>query len=1765
MAEDDDGVADGSNPLGPPPAPGSLAEQVRTQNLVARMFGAGEAIRVGHYELGKECGRGGMGVVYAAWDTQLHRRVAVKEIRARGDVHLRRRVVREARAMAMLDHRNVVTVHAIIEEDDVAYIVMEYVTGVTLTEWLREPRSRGQIFAAFCAAGAGLAEAHAKGLVHRDFKPDNVMIDGDGRVRMMDFGLAHSGDPQLRSSGPRDAVVDGAHGIGEPLTVSGEFAGTPAYMAPEQLRGGPTDTASDQFSFSVALWEALFGERPFEGATHEALHVAIEGGRLRRSARAKKVPAWLREIVTRGLRAAPSERYPSMRGLLDALAAGAKSRDVDANDPPEYVFVAHDVRDKLAVLELCGALLDRGVRPWLDVWERHAGDRRGVPVADVIARAPAVLLCHGPSNWSSVDAGLVSALESRLAAEPGTVYRVELPGAAKGRIRVGEGCEGVTLDDPVNDAALDELAALLGVDCSQSTWLAAEVERSRDESGQFSPYRGLAAFRERDARWMFGREQEVDELLARLHGVGPRLHVVAGASGSGKSSLVMAGVCPAIRNGALGHGHGWEIGHLRPGARPCESLAHALVGLTSAHESDPVAQVKELRAQLMSSPDTLGLVVRQIAASRRQVFLVVDQLEELFTEAKIGGDGGSPEAMAFVRNIIDACEGDSGLYVISTLRADFIPSCLELAELAVVLKQRTHFVLPPMSEQQLRAAIERPARRVGYAIEASLVEKLVLSTARQAGRLPLLQHLLRELWLRGDSSTRKIPASAYGEAGGLEGAIAAAAERTLDELRARLGQRAEIVTRRIMTRLVCLGETASSDTRRRVPLTELGDDRDTQEALAAFVRRARALVVGDEGADVVEIVHDALLREWTALMHWLADDRVALRLRQDIAEAVRLYSAEANTEYLWGRGRVEEAERLLNKSTVELNAGERNFLAECWRLVHWQDQLSARRRLAWIVTFGAIVVASLVVAWIVEQKNHDIVDEQRALRQALSEQRGLRARMLIPEDSEAEALTLAVEAVGIYGPDFAEEPPNAAVDGLERVLTDDTVFLGHAMTLVGHAAEVYDVAYSPDGARMTTVSKDGTGVVWDSSTGTRVAVLRGHQGAIFEVRYSPDGARVLTAGEDRTAKIWDANTGRLLAESADHASEVRAIAWSPAGDRVLSGDDDGSAKISDARSGKVLAALEKHRGTIKALAYAPDGSFAVTGSADGAAIVWDTQTGVVVTTFSGHQDAVLALAVAPDGTAVVTGSADGTAAVWDPRTGERMGSLTGHIGGVTDVVFAPGGQQIATGGRDAVVKIWSRGGEGLATLRGHLAAVVRVRYSPDGQHIASAGDDHSAMVWDVRTERHLFTLHGHDNYVYTVAWSPRGASLATASYDQTARIWGLTPDSVVSRREGHTGEVRTAHLAPDGGRIATGGLDGAVKIWSSAGGELLATLGTHSDGVWTLVFSPDGRRIATASIDGSAEIWDIDASRRIAKLRGHTDHVVDVAYSPDGAQLATASKDGTVRLWDSAGAHARTLRQGSSVQKIAYSPDGEILAAADIDGKIKLWGPAQGTLLATLDGHHSDVWSIAFSPDGSRLAAGSSDKTATIWDVASGRREHVLIGHTDFVHVVSFAPEGDRVLTASKDCTAKIWSVATGEELLTLREHTGMLWDAEFSADGALIATASEDRRVLLWDATSGTLVRPLVGHTHEVNDVEFSADGGTIVTASDDRTGRVWSVASGEGLRTLTDRVGLQASDGSFQWPLSYDSLVRIGCERLRVFDELGASVAAICASPRG
>ena len=368
----------------------------------------GRREQIGRYVVLKALGEGGMGVVLAAYDSDLDRKVALKILRdgsrdgSAGAVRMRR----EAQAMARLSHPNVAQVYEVAEDDfGRLFLAMEHIEGVTLRAWLTaQPRTWREILAVYLEAGRGLAAAHAAGLMHRDFKPDNAMLARDGRVRVLDFGLSRlyaTGDdePSLSSSGRALELT---------VTGVGAFLGTPAYMSPEQHEREEADARSDQFSFCVALWEALHGRRPYPGETVAELSASMRRGELVLPA-SGRVPAWVRRVLERGLMVEPSLRWPTMDALLAALDRDpersqrrwlAAAAGVVAIAGASYGVAAY----RVAEARVCSGAADELTGVWSPE-QRSAVDQAiratGVAYADRAAAVSVQYLDDHAAHWIS--------------------------------------------------------------------------------------------------------------------------------------------------------------------------------------------------------------------------------------------------------------------------------------------------------------------------------------------------------------------------------------------------------------------------------------------------------------------------------------------------------------------------------------------------------------------------------------------------------------------------------------------------------------------------------------------------------------------------------------------------------------------------------------------------------------------------------------------------------------------------------------------------------------------------------------------------------------------------------------------------------------------------------------------------------------------------------------------------------------------------------------------------------------------------------------------------------------------------------------------------------------------------------------------------------------------------------------------------------------------------------------------------------------------
>ncbi|MFC6023163.1 helix-turn-helix domain-containing protein [Plantactinospora solaniradicis] len=1136
------------------------------------------------------------------------------------------------------------------------------------------------------------------------------------------------------------------------------------------------------------------------------------------------------------------------------------------------------------------------------------------------------------------------------------------------------------------------------------------------------PYRGLASYQPEDADWFFGREALTGQLIARLadlHVAGGGLQVVVGASGSGKSSLLRAGMVPALRADALPGSAHWPVLLFTPGSHPLDELAEQLAGITgAAAESTP---------------------------PRRWV-LVVDQFEEVFVAC-----AEAEERRQFIDALCAAAGGPDGALVVLGLRADFYAQVLRYPQLVTAV-QAGQLAVGPMSEEELRKAIVRPAQQAKIDIETGLADLLLREVAprsggtgtgaHDAGVLPLLSHALYATWCQGRN--RRMTIADYREVGGIDGAVAASAAKVYDELTA---PQQELARRLFLSLVHVAADTA--DTRRRVPTAELFAEHDDagvaelEDVLDRFV--AQRLVTAD--VDTVEISHEALLAAWPRLRAWLEADRAGLVVGRRLTEAAVTWRREHQDPAALYRGtRLAAAQEWVETSghRVNLTPPVREFLDTSVRheLAEQRAVRRRARRLRQLVAGLLVMLLCTVVATAVTV---------RSLRATRAE-RNIAVSGKVANEATALRTTNPALAGQLSLAAYRLAPTPEAAGSLLSTAANP-----YFTRLTGHTSAVYAAVFGPDGRTLVTASSDHSARLWevgDSHHPVPVATLVGHTDQVYAAAFSPDGHIVATGGADRTVRLWEVGEpreARAVATLTGHTGDVRRVAFSPDGRTLVTASADRTVRLWDVGDPGVagpLAVLTGHREGVAAAVFSPDGRTVASVGSDRPVRLWDVsdrRRPEPLPVLTGHTDRVLSAAFSPDGRTLATGSFDNTLRLWDVgdvRHPGPLAALTGHENGVVSVAFGPDGHTVATGSYDQTVRLWDIADPHFAsapvTLSGHGETVYSVSFSPDGRTLASASRDATARLWDVRGP----VLTGHAGPVHSAVFSPDGRVLVANAY-RTSRLWDVgDPRSPrpLATLTGHTDNVVMAAISQDGRVLATASLDRTVRLWdlTDPGAPTpLATLPPDTDNVFAVALSPDGRTLVTAGATRAVRLWDVTDPRRphrLAVLTGHTDRVFTVVFSPDGRTVASSSADRTVRLWDVADprlpAPLATLDgHGNGVNSVAFSPDGRALATASFDHTARLWDVAdlrRPSLTTTLTGHANGVNSVTFSPDGRTLATAGFDSTVRIWDVVDRHRPGppvVLTGHTDRVNSVRFAPNGRTIATGSADATARLWDI----------------------------------------------------------------------------------------------------------------------------------------------
>jgi len=1186
------------------------------------------------------------------------------------------------------------------------------------------------------------------------------------------------------------------------------------------------------------------------------------------------------------------------------------------------------------------------------------------------------------------------------------------------------------------------------------------------------PFKGLNFFDEADADLFFGREELTAQLVAQVCGCLPpdsgQYHVLAviGASGSGKSSIVRAGLVPTLRclappeKGAVaGSDPGSQpvfqdsICVMTPTAHPLEALAISLT-----RTSDSVMATAALMDDLARDPRSLHLAAARIAHCNcaSHVLLVVDQFEELFSLCH-----DEAEREKFVDNLLYAAQAPGPSIVVIALRADFYAQCAPFENLRQALCERQQYI-GAMSPEALRRAIEEPARRGGWAFEPGLVDLLLREVGDAPGALPLLSHALLETWRQRRGRTLTL--AGYQESGGVSGALAKTAETTFN----RLTPEQQVIARNLFVRLTELDEGSGDEhlpgiyTRRRAALSELilrPEDEPLVQDVLKKLADARLITTAHE---TVEVAHEALIREWARLRGWLNENREGLRLHRHLTEAAQEWERLARDASLLYRGaRLAQALEWADAHPDDLNLQERLFLEASLAEQEAEQEAEAARQRRELEAAQALAEAQRRRAEAEIERAEEQAQAVRKLRRravylvlALVALTGLllvatwlgqlatrNARAAQEQARLATSRELAAAAVN----NLQVDPERSVLLALHALSRADTLEASNALhqslpelhilrTIPAHSSKgAPGVAFSPDGARLASIGADGTAKVWDTASGGQLLTLSGASGDTgYSVAFSPDG-RLLATSWSSQVIVWDAATGeRLFSLSGEVLGmAVDHLDFSPDGTRLAVANMDGLPKVWDVATHTVLFALTGHTQTCDGIAFSPDGKRLATGDLAGVVKIWDALTGQELATLE-HGGMVHSVTFSPDGGRVASASDDGRLMVWETATGRSALSLPARSG-LYDVVYMPDGERLVSVHQDGTTAVWDAvSGQPLLTLAGHLSTVIAVAASPDNVQIATSGYDGTVRLWGTTPGRELLTVAAHDGPVYGVAYNPDGSRLATVSLDGTAKLWDASSGllALSLSPDGAAGGLTGLAFSPDGSRLAAGGGDGTVYVDDAITGRTVLTLTGHTDAVLGLAFSTDGKRLATISWDGTARVWDLVSAKEIVTFAGHGNHLLfGVTFSPDGKHVLTGGDDGYVREWDArSGRELRTFSgEGMEVYGVALSPDGERLAIGRQDGVVTVWDVLSGNRLFQLSGHAGLILRLAFSQDGRRLATASFDGFAKVWDMQTGQELMTLYGNTSNVFGVAFSPDGKHVATAGGDGTGRIYTMDMDE------------------------------------------------------------------------------------------------------------------------------------------
>jgi WD40 repeat protein/serine/threonine protein kinase len=1513
----------------------------------------------GPYRIVREVGRGGMGIVYEATHLALTKRVALKvlPVCSPGAASRLERFLREARTAAALHHTNIVPVFDVGQVDTTPYYAMQYIEGAGLDRVLRKlrraeagapnapthvaqtapytpsgdgpadedgadetgdgpdpaanvPEAPAEFFRWVGGLGVqaadGLHHAHQRGIIHRDVKPSNLLLDGAGVLWITDFGLARRAEDVA-------------------LTREGVLLGTPRYMSPEQAEAAkrPIDHRTDVYSLGATLYELVTRRPAFNGRTPQEVVGQIIGREPLAPRRLDpRVPRDLETVILKAMAKRPGDRYQTADDLADDLRRWLRLEPVRARRLGPLGRTWRWCRRNPAVAALTAAVAALLVAV-------AVGSAAVALHLDQLAERERTVAENERDARQAADEARDDAVNARQAAdrarddavaaqgrEEEQRHHAEEEAAEKERAR--RRAEGLYLSS--RSASLlpnnPDLALLLAIEGARrhvspltNHALLAALDGAAESrtlvghpyevhTARFSPdgKRVLTTTGRGDMTARIWDAETGKELLVLK---APRAIQSAVFSPDGK--LVLTGAyldaTPRVWDAATGH----EIANLKGNLSQAQPGAFSPDGRrvvtpaenNTARVSDAATGKEAFVLQGHTAPVRLASFSpdgrRVLTVSSDQTVRVWDtesgavtRLDWLVGKHQLAARSGNGELLpAEVKSAEFSPDGGRVL----TTDSDYVGRVWDAVTGKELVTLRYGVDNARFSPDGKRVIVWSHGAQFAY------VQVRDATTGAETARLT--GHLDGIVSAEFSADGKRVATASYDRTVRLWDVTG----RELAVLRGHQGRVNHACFSPDGRRVA----SASDDHTARVWGARGGKERATLTERG----EAQFLAASPDGKWVVLPTTRFAAGLWDA-----AGGQAPVRLPQAVSSPVispdgkLLMDVGGNAVRLWDAATGEERATLRGHTDRARSA---RFSPDGKQVVTASDDRTAR---TWDAATG---------------------------------------RPLLTLTGHAERVASAV-----FSPD-GKRVLTAGEDRTARVW--DAATGKELLVLRGHKDMLRSAAFGLDGRRVVTVAADHTGRAWDAETGKELASAA----EIEEFKapeVSADGKRWITfrSFTGSSVRLWDLEGGKELLTIRVPGGHLRSAALSPDGGRVVTAAEDGAVRVWEAATGKELPGFMPPQGGFGSALFSPDGKRLLTASNDNARL-WDAATGQELNTVFAREGRVLSVAFDADGRRVLATLMRDALSIWDVAAHTEAVTDNGHAWQIWAVGFSPDGRRFVSASFDRTARVWDTAtGKSVAVLIGHEGRVFTAAFSPDGKRVVTAAGDHTARVWEADTGKEVAVFKGHADEVHMAAFSPDGGRVLTAGMDAVPRVWDAATGQEVLALRGHEASVTAALFSPDGRHVFTAasgsqpihekddvkrqvigarlGKDQTARLWDAATGKEETVLALDG-GAWAAAFSPDGRRVATVT-GKSVRVWDAATGREVCALKGLETTTRGVAFSPDGRQLLTVGRG--VCLWDAAtGRQLLALEREADFRAAAFAAAGRSIVTLSATGAVRTW------------------------------------------------------------------------------------------------------------------------------------------------------------------------------------------------------------------------------------